>query len=107
MVRVFEGAAVLLLLSFFLAYIIAPILPPIRRLIRVGERRRPISDGGAILILYIALLVPGLLLWRSSAPTVKHWIAVTAPTASHASATYEVHQAAACAAEAPAAHAAA
>jgi predicted PurR-regulated permease PerM len=79
MVRVFEGAAVLLLLSFFLAYIIAPALPPIRRLIRVGERRRPISDGAAILVLYTALLLPGLLLWRSSAPTVKHWIAVTAP----------------------------
>ena len=79
MVRVFEGAAVLLLLSFFLAYIIAPALPPIRRLIRVGERRRPISDGAAILILYAALLLPGLLMWRSSAPAVKHWIAVTAP----------------------------
>ena len=79
MLRVLEGAAVLLLLSFFLAYLVAPALPPIRRLIRVGERRRPISDGAAILILYTALLLPGLLLWRSSAPTVKHWIAVTAP----------------------------
>lgn len=79
MFHLIEGAAVLLLLSFFLAYIIAPALPPIRRLIRVGERRRPISDGAAILILYAALLLPGFVLWRSSAPAVKHWTAVTAP----------------------------
>jgi predicted PurR-regulated permease PerM len=71
---------VLLLLSLFFAYVLAPALPPIRRRVRVGRRKRPISDGAAILIVYAALLVPGALAWRVGAPAVKHWVAVTAPS---------------------------
>jgi predicted PurR-regulated permease PerM len=77
--RVIEGAGVLLLLSVFFAYVLAPALPPIRRRVRVGRRRRPISDASAILLLYIVIFVPGALLWRKSEPAVKHWVAVTAP----------------------------
>ena len=79
MIRVLEGAGVLLLLSVFFAYLLAPIVPVVRRRIRVGRRRRPISDAAALLVIYIALFVPGGLLWRRAQPSVKHWIAVTAP----------------------------
>jgi predicted PurR-regulated permease PerM len=71
---------VLLLLSLFFAYVLAPALPPIRRRVRVGRRKRPISDATAILIVYTALLVPGALAWRVGAPAVKHWVGVTAPS---------------------------
>src|SRR3990170_3978548 len=79
MLLLIRGAGVLLLLSLFLAYLRAPALPPIRRRVRVGRRRRPISDAAAILLLYAVIFVPGLALWRMSAAGVKHWVAVTAP----------------------------
>ena len=79
MLQVIEGAGVLLLLSVFFAYVLAPALPPIRRRVRVGRRRRPISDGAAIVLIYIVLFVPGAILWRTAEPAVKHWVAVTAP----------------------------
>ena len=69
----------LLLLSVFFAYVLAPALPPVRRLVRVGRRRRPISDAAAILLLYAVIFVPAFLLWRKSEAAVKHWVAVTAP----------------------------
>ena len=77
--HVIEGAGVLLLLSVFFAYVLAPALPPIRRRVRVGRRRRPISDAAAIILIYFVLFVPGAFLWRMSEPAVKHWVAVTAP----------------------------
>jgi predicted PurR-regulated permease PerM len=79
MLRLIEGAGVLLLLSFFFAYVLSPAVPPIRRRVRIGRRRRPISDAAAILLLYIVIFVPGVLLWRMSEAAVKHWVAVTAP----------------------------
>ena len=79
MVRLIEGAGVLLLLSVFFAYMLAPLVPPIRRRVRIGRRRRPISDAGAILLLYLVIFVPGAFLWRMTQPAVKHWVAVTAP----------------------------
>jgi predicted PurR-regulated permease PerM len=63
----------------FFAYVLAPALPPVRRLVRVGHRRRPISDATAILLLYIVMFVPGVFLWRMSEKAVRHWVAVTAP----------------------------
>lgn len=81
MLRLIEGAGVLLLLSVFLAYLLAPALPPIRRRIRIGRRQRPISDASAILLIYAAVLVPAALLWRQAQPAVRHWIDVTAPSA--------------------------
>ena len=71
----------LLLLSVFLAYMLAPALPPIRRRLRIGRRRRPVSDATAILLIYAAILVPGGLASRKAAPAVRHWIDTTAPAA--------------------------
>ena len=71
----------LLLLSVFLAYVLAPALPPIRRRLRMGRRRRPISDATAILLVYAAILVPVAVVWRQAQPAVHHWIATTAPAA--------------------------
>jgi predicted PurR-regulated permease PerM len=79
LLRLIEGAGVLLLLSVFFAYVLAPALPPVRRLVRVGRRRRPISDAAAILLLYVVIFVPAFLLWQKSEAAVKHWVAVTAP----------------------------
>jgi len=79
MLRLIEGAGVLLLLSVFFAYMLAPALPPIRRRVRIGRRQRPISDAAAICLLYLVIFVPVAGLWKMSAPAVKHWIAVTAP----------------------------
>ena len=79
MLRLIEGAGVLLLLSFFFAYVLSPAVPPIRRRVRIGRRRRPISDAAAILLLYIVIFVPAVLMWRMSEAAVKHWVAVTAP----------------------------
>ena len=79
MLGVIEGAAVLLLLSVFLAYLLAPVLPPIRRRVRIGHRRRPISDAAAILLLYVVMCVPGVLIWRTSRAAVKDWVEVKAP----------------------------
>ena len=70
----------LLLLSFFFAYILAPALPPVRRRVRLDRRQRPISDAAAILLIYVVIFVPAGLLWRSSQASVRHWIAVTAPS---------------------------
>src|SRR5258708_27912358 len=74
-----EGAGVVLLLCVFFAYVLAPALRQIRRRVRVGRRRRPISDAAAIVLLYVVIFVPGALLWRMSEAGVKHWVAVTAP----------------------------
>ncbi len=79
MLRLIEGTGVLLLLSVFFAYMLAPAIPPIRRRIRIGRRQRPISDAAAIVLIYVVLFVPGALIWRMSEAAVKHWIAVTAP----------------------------
>ena len=79
MLRVIEGAGVLLLLSVFFAYLLAPALPPVRRRIRIGRRRRPISDAAAIFLLYLVTFAPAAVLWRTSAAAVKGWIDVTAP----------------------------
>lgn len=79
MLRLIEGAGAFLLLSVFFAYLLAPAVPPIRRRVRIGRRRRPISDAAAILLIYAVVFIPASLLWRMSAPAVRHWVAVTAP----------------------------
>jgi predicted PurR-regulated permease PerM len=77
--RLIEATGVLLVLSVFFAYMLAPAIPPIRRRIRIGRRQRPISDAAAICLLYLVLFIPGAVVWRMSEQEVKHWIAVTAP----------------------------
>ena len=79
MLRAIEGAGILLLLSFFFAYILAPLIPTVRRRIRIGRRNRPISDAAAILLIYAIALTPAVFTWRRVAPVVRHWVTVTAP----------------------------
>lgn len=79
MLRLIEATGVLLLLSVFFAYMLAPAIPPIRRRIRIGRRQRPISDAAALCLLYLVIFAPGAFVWRMSEAAVKHWIAVTAP----------------------------
>jgi len=79
--RVVESGSVLLLLSVFFAYVLAPAVSAVRRRVRIGRRQRPVSDAAAIALLYIVLFVPAALAWRSSAARVSHWVHVTAPEA--------------------------
>ncbi len=79
MLRVIEGTGVLLLLSVFFAYLLAPAVAAVRRRVRRGRRRRPVSTATAILLLYLLIFGPGFLLWRVSKHDVVHWVNVTAP----------------------------
>jgi predicted PurR-regulated permease PerM len=79
--RAIEGGGVLLLLSVFFAYLLAPAVAGVRRRIRLGRRHRPISDATAIALLYIVVFVPAALAWRGSRDRVSHWVHVTAPEA--------------------------
>ena len=81
MVRAFEGAGVLLLLSVFFAHMLAPAVAGLRRLVRTGPRQRPVSGAVALGCIYAALFVPGALAWRASEAPVTHWVHVTAPDA--------------------------
>jgi predicted PurR-regulated permease PerM len=76
-----EGAGVLLLLSVFFAYLLAPVIAALRRRVRTGPRRRPLSGPVAIACVYAVLFVPGALAWRAGAGPVTHWVHVTAPGA--------------------------
>jgi predicted PurR-regulated permease PerM len=78
--RILEGAGILLLLSIFFAYILAPALPPVRRRVRIGRRQRPISDGTAIILIYAVCALPVGFTWRMAKPAVRHWVGVTAPS---------------------------
>jgi predicted PurR-regulated permease PerM len=51
----------------------------VRKRVRIGRRRRPISDAPAILLLYLVAFIPAGVAWKITAPAVRHWIAVTAP----------------------------
>jgi predicted PurR-regulated permease PerM len=79
MLRMIEGAGVLLLFSMFFAHVLAPVVALVRRRVRVGPRRRPISDARATLLLYVALFAPGILVFRLAEPAARHWVTVTAP----------------------------
>ncbi len=81
MLRGALGGAVLVLLSIFFAYLLAPAVVAVRRRVRVGRRRRPISDATAILLLYVVLFTPAVILWRVSADAVRRFVHVTAPAA--------------------------
>jgi predicted PurR-regulated permease PerM len=79
MVGAIQGGAVLVLLSVFLAHMLAPAVAGIRRRVRIGPRQRPISRPVAIVLLYLAVFVPGGLLWRGAQDDAVHWVRVTAP----------------------------
>lgn len=79
MVGAFQGGAVLLLLSVFFAHLLAPAAAAIRRRVRLGPRQRPISRPVAIVIIYVAVFVPGAFVWRGAKDSAVHWVRVTAP----------------------------
>jgi predicted PurR-regulated permease PerM len=79
MLRAIEGFGVLILLSAFFAYLLAPIVAAVQRLVRMGSRQRPLSRAGALALIYLVLFVPGALVWRASSAQVEHWVKVTAP----------------------------
>jgi len=79
MVGAFEGGAVLVLLSVFFAHLLAPAVAAIRRRVRIGPRQRPISRPVAIVLIYLAVFVPGALVWRGAKDNAVHWVRVTAP----------------------------
>jgi predicted PurR-regulated permease PerM len=81
MLRSALGGAVLLLLSIYFAYLIAPAVVAVRRRVRVGARKRPISDPAAILLIYILVFVPAVLGWRNGRDNVEEFVNVTAPNA--------------------------
>lgn len=79
MLRAIEGVGVLLLLSVFFAYVLAPAVAALRRRVRLGPRQRPPSVAVALALLYALLFAPGVLVWRHSADHVTYWVRVTAP----------------------------
>jgi predicted PurR-regulated permease PerM len=79
MLRAIEGFAVLILLSVFFAYLLAPSAARLQRLVRIGLRRRPLSRSGALIIIYVMLFTPAALAWRASRASVERWVHVTAP----------------------------
>jgi predicted PurR-regulated permease PerM len=81
MVGVLQGGAVLLLLSVFFAHMLAPAVAAMRRRVRIGPRQRPISRPLAIILIYLAVFVPGAFIWRGEKDHAVHWVGVTAPRA--------------------------
>jgi predicted PurR-regulated permease PerM len=81
MLRAIEGIGVLLLLSMFFAYLLAPAVAAVRSRVRLGRRHRPVSTAVALLILYSILFVPAMLAWRFAGGGITRWVNVTAPTA--------------------------
>jgi predicted PurR-regulated permease PerM len=76
---VIQGGSVLLLLSMFLAYLLAPAIDVVCRIVRVGPRRRPLPRTAALALIYVLLSVPIALAWRYGSEPIAHWVRVTAP----------------------------
>ena len=79
MLRVIEGACLLLLLAIFFAYVLAPAVDAVSRRVRLGPRHRPLARPAAILLIYAVLVATGALAWRGAAPIARRWVGVTAP----------------------------
>jgi predicted PurR-regulated permease PerM len=78
---VIQGGSVLLLLSMFFAYLLAPAVDIVSRTIRFGPRRRPLARGAALALIYALLSIPIGLAWRFGSAPIAQWVAVTAPAA--------------------------
>ena len=76
-----QGGSVLLLLSMFFAYLLAPAVDLVCRAVRTGPRRRPLPRGAALALLYVLLAVPIGLAWRFASEPIGTWVRVTAPDA--------------------------
>jgi predicted PurR-regulated permease PerM len=76
-----QGGSVLLLLSMFFAYLLAPAVDVVSRLLRTGPRRRPLPRGAALALIYVLLAIPLALAWRYASEPIAVWVRVTAPAA--------------------------
>ncbi len=76
-----QGGSVLLLLSMFFAYLLAPAVADVSRRVRLGRRGRPLSRSASIVLLYLILFIPGAVAWRVSSDRIEQWVRVTAPEA--------------------------
>ena len=74
-----QGGSVLLLLSMFFAYLLAPAVNIVSRTVRIGRRGRPLARGVALALLYAILFVPVAFAWRFSREPIAQWVHVTAP----------------------------
>jgi predicted PurR-regulated permease PerM len=80
MLRIIEGLGVLLLLSIFFAYLLAPAVAGVRRRARTGGRHRRISRAAALFLLYLMLFVPAAFTLRFAGDAIAHWVHETAPS---------------------------
>ena len=71
MLRGILGGVVLVLVSVYFAYLLAPLVIRVRRRVRVGPRHRPISAASAILLIYVVVLVPAALVWRPARSPIR------------------------------------
>jgi hypothetical protein len=78
---VIKGGSVLLLLSMFFAYLLAPAVDIVSRMVRVPPRGRPLPRGAALALIYALLSVPVALAWRFASEPIAGWVRVTAPAA--------------------------
>jgi predicted PurR-regulated permease PerM len=80
-IRIVQGASVLLLLSIFFAYVLVPIVDAARRRARFGRRRRPASRAAVTLTLCVVIWASAFLVWKAAAAPIRHGITVVAPSA--------------------------
>jgi len=78
---VIQGGSILLLLSLFLAYLLAPAADIVSRNVRIGRRRRPLARTASLLLIYAVLAVPVALAGRFASDPIAEWVHVTAPGA--------------------------
>ena len=76
-----QGGSILLLLSMFFAYLLAPAVVQMSTRVRVGRRGRPLARWASIILLYVILFVPGAVAWHFSSERIERWVRVTAPEA--------------------------
>jgi predicted PurR-regulated permease PerM len=81
MVGAIQGAGVLVLLSAFFAYLLAPAVAAVRRRVRIGRRKRPVSDAVALALIYAGVFLPAAVAWHLFNDRVTYWVQVTAPQA--------------------------
>jgi len=76
---VIKGGSVLLLLSMFFAYLLAPAVDIVSRTVRIRRRGRPLPRGTSLALIYLLLSVPIAFAWRFASEPIAAWVHVTAP----------------------------
>ena len=74
-----KGGSVLLLLSMFFAYLLAPAVDIVSRTIRLRPRGRPLPRGASLALIYVLLSIPIAIAWRFASQPIAEWVRVTAP----------------------------